>query len=54
MPRDGFTLFCTDCKMENYISKKNKKNTPEKVELKNSVQDAMLALFTKKRNNLFI
>ncbi|QQH20930.1 50S ribosomal protein L33 [Mycoplasmopsis bovis] len=34
MPRDGFTLFCTDCKMENYISKKNKKNTPEKVELK--------------------
>ncbi|UOC57418.1 50S ribosomal protein L33 [Mycoplasmopsis bovis] len=34
MPRDGFTLFCTDCKMENYISKKNKKNAPEKVELK--------------------
>ncbi|QQH22319.1 50S ribosomal protein L33 [Mycoplasmopsis bovis] len=35
MPRDvEFTLFCTDCKMENYISKKNKKNTPEKVELK--------------------
>ncbi|QQH34998.1 50S ribosomal protein L33 [Mycoplasmopsis bovis] len=34
MPRDvEFTLFCTDCKMENYISKKNKKNTPEKVEL---------------------
>ncbi|WP_029513363.1 50S ribosomal protein L33 [Mycoplasmopsis primatum] len=34
MPRDGFTLVCTECKMENYISKKNKKNTPEKVELK--------------------
>ncbi|QQH35222.1 50S ribosomal protein L33 [Mycoplasmopsis bovis] len=30
MPRVcWFTLFCTDCKMENYISKKNKKNTPE-------------------------
>ncbi|WP_027334675.1 50S ribosomal protein L33 [Mycoplasmopsis felifaucium] len=34
MPRDGFTLVCADCKMENYISKKNKKNTPEKVEMK--------------------
>ncbi|MBZ4195135.1 50S ribosomal protein L33 [Mycoplasma tauri] len=34
MPRDGFTFACTECKMENYISKKNKKNTPEKVELK--------------------
>ncbi|ADN69408.1 50S ribosomal protein L33 [Mycoplasmopsis fermentans] len=33
MPRDGFTLVCESCKMENYISKKNKKNTPEKVEL---------------------
>lgn len=34
MAREGFTLACTECKMENYISKKNKKNTPEKVEIK--------------------
>ncbi|RIV16197.1 50S ribosomal protein L33 [Mycoplasmopsis gallopavonis] len=34
MAREGFTLVCTVCKMENYISKKNKKNTPDKVELK--------------------
>ncbi|PAF55140.1 50S ribosomal protein L33 [Mycoplasmopsis agassizii] len=33
MPRDGFTLECTECKMHNYISKKNKKKTIEKVEL---------------------
>ncbi|WAM02842.1 50S ribosomal protein L33 [Mycoplasmopsis felis] len=30
--REGYTLVCTDCKMENYISKKNKK-THQKVEL---------------------
>ncbi|QQH35777.1 50S ribosomal protein L33 [Mycoplasmopsis bovis] len=41
--------------MENYISKKNKKNTPEKVELKKFCARCIcLALFTKKRNNLFI
>ncbi|MGY5139239.1 50S ribosomal protein L33 [Mycoplasmopsis gallinarum] len=33
MAREGFTLACANCKMENYISKKNKKNHPEKVEL---------------------
>ncbi|VEU77007.1 50S ribosomal protein L33 [Mycoplasmopsis columbina] len=33
MSREGFTLGCTVCKNENYISKKNKKNNPEKLEL---------------------
>ncbi|ATO30654.1 50S ribosomal protein L33 [Mycoplasmopsis bovirhinis] len=33
MAREGYTLACQECKMENYISKKNKKNHPEKVEL---------------------
>ncbi|WP_029512717.1 50S ribosomal protein L33 [Mycoplasmopsis iners] len=33
MPREGFTLACTECKNENYISKKNKKNNPEKIEI---------------------
>ncbi|MBN4083457.1 50S ribosomal protein L33 [Mycoplasma sp. CSL10137] len=33
MAREGYTLVCTVCKMENYISKKNKKTHPEKIEL---------------------
>ncbi|UUD37246.1 50S ribosomal protein L33 [Mycoplasmopsis californica] len=33
MPREGYTLACTECKMENYISKKNKKTQTEKIEL---------------------
>ncbi|KUH47436.1 50S ribosomal protein L33 [Mycoplasmopsis meleagridis] len=33
MPREGFILACTECKHENYISKKNKKNNPEKIEI---------------------
>jgi len=28
------TLACQECKRRNYSSKKNKKNTPDKVELK--------------------
>jgi len=28
------TLACTDCKQRNYITKKNKKNNPDRVELK--------------------
>jgi len=28
------TLACTECKMRNYSSVKNKKNTPDKLELK--------------------
>ncbi len=34
MPATGITLRCEECKMENYISKKNKKNTVDKIELK--------------------
>ena len=33
MAREGLTLVCTVWKMENYISKKNKKNTPDKLEM---------------------
>ncbi|VEU59256.1 50S ribosomal protein L33 [Mesomycoplasma neurolyticum] len=33
MAREGITLRCNDCKMENYISKKNKKTQVEKIEL---------------------
>lgn len=31
--RDKITLSCTLCKQRNYNQMKNKKNTPEKVEL---------------------
>lgn len=31
--RERIILACTDCKQRNYVSKKNKKNTTERVEL---------------------
>ena len=34
MPRDHFTLKCTDCGEENYIANKNKKEHPERMEIK--------------------
>ena len=32
--RDKITLACTECKQRNYDDKKNKKNTPDRIELK--------------------
>lgn len=32
--RDRITLACTECKQRNYDTMKNKKNTPDRVELK--------------------
>ncbi len=32
--RINLTLVCTECKEQNYISKKNKRNTTERLELK--------------------
>jgi len=32
--RDIITLGCTDCKQRNYTSTKNKRKTPQKLELK--------------------
>ncbi|MBL0389423.1 50S ribosomal protein L33 [Tumebacillus sp. ITR2] len=32
--RVNVTLACTDCKQRNYITKKNKKNNPDRIELK--------------------
>jgi large subunit ribosomal protein L33 len=32
--RVNLTLVCTECKEHNYISKKNKRNNPERLELK--------------------
>jgi large subunit ribosomal protein L33 len=33
MPRDIITLACTVCKRRNYVTNKNKKNDPERIEL---------------------
>jgi large subunit ribosomal protein L33 len=32
--RDIITLACTDCKNRNYTTTKNKKTTPDKLEMK--------------------
>lgn len=32
--RDKIVLACSECKQRNYNTKKNKKNTTEKIELK--------------------
>jgi large subunit ribosomal protein L33 len=34
MPREDLILRCTECKEENYITTKNKKAHPEKMEIK--------------------
>ena len=34
MPRDKITLVCQDCKRKNYATTKNKRRTPDKLELK--------------------
>ncbi|HZJ68963.1 MAG TPA: 50S ribosomal protein L33 [Candidatus Eisenbacteria bacterium] len=33
-PRDKITLACEVCKQRNYDTKKNKQNTPDKIEFK--------------------
>ncbi len=37
MPRDNIILQCTECKERNYVTTKNKKNTPGRLELKSFV-----------------
>jgi large subunit ribosomal protein L33 len=34
MPRDNITLQCTECKSRNYVTTKNKKTTPERLEFR--------------------
>ena len=33
MPREMITLQCTECKEKNYTSTKNKKTTPDRLEM---------------------
>ena len=32
--RENVTLFCSECKEENYRKEKNKRNTPERLKIK--------------------
>jgi len=34
MPRDIITLACADCKQRNYMTTKNKKKQPDRLEMK--------------------
>ena len=34
MPRDNITLQCTECKSRNYVTTKNKKTKPERLEFR--------------------
>ena len=34
MPREKITLICQECKRKNYTTTKNKRTTPDKLELK--------------------
>jgi large subunit ribosomal protein L33 len=34
MPRDQVTLACTECKRRNYLTTKNKRTMPDRLELK--------------------
>ena len=50
--RVKITLVCTECKQRNYDTKKNKKNDPDRLELRSTVVSAASTLFTKNRSNL--
>jgi large subunit ribosomal protein L33 len=34
MPREQVTLACTECKRRNYMTTKNKRTTPDRLEIK--------------------
>ena len=55
------TLECTSCRVNTnkrsegvsrYLTQKNRRNTPERIELKNIVHIAIKLQYTKKLNNL--
>lgn len=46
--RVRITLACTECKQRNYDTMKNKKNTPDRVEMNKYCRFAKNTLFTEK------
>ena len=52
--RVNITLACTDCGERNYISKKNKRNNPERLELKKYCSREKKVHFTVKQNKFCV
>ncbi|MDO8551857.1 MAG: 50S ribosomal protein L33 [bacterium] len=50
--RQALALVCTVCKNQNYITEKNKTNTPEKLELKKYCKFCRKVTSHKERNKL--
>ena len=48
--RNKITLACTECKQRNYDNMKNKKNDPDRIELKKYCKFCRSTPFTKKPN----
>lgn len=48
--RNKITLACTECKQRNYDNMKNKKNDPDRIELKSIADFAKSTPFIKRRN----
>lgn len=52
--RVNVTLACTECGDRNYITTKNKRNNPERIEMKNIVHVITNILYIVKLNNKFL
>ncbi len=51
--RVNITLECTSCKERNYLTSKNKRNNPDRLENKNIAHANAKLLCTVKQNNVF-
>ncbi len=49
--RVKITLACTECKQRNYNTMKNKKNSPDRLEMNKYAVIVKNTLFTRKQNN---
>lgn len=49
--RVNITLACTECGDRNYITKKNKRNNPERIELMKYCRRLKNTLYTVRQNN---
>ena len=52
--RNAVTLACTECKQRNYQTNKNKKNNPDRIEMKNIANSVKNILYTEKQNKVFL
>ena len=50
--RVNITLECTSCKERNYLTNKNKRNNPDRLENKNIAHVKEKSYYTVKLNNL--